>query len=392
MNEQKKPGHLSSPALFTSTPARFLMSVFIFFCALTALAPEKARAQAFVPVFDNQNFFVNSTTAANTTELAQKELLTDGIFNMAAKLVIQNITDSIVRWINSGFQGSPAFITDPDAFFTDVADQVAGNYIAGTELDFLCSPFALDIRAALNFNYSSKHRIVCRLTDAIKNVQDFTKFTQGDFNQGGWDGWFSMTQNQENNPYGAYAQAQGELTLRISAAQGREFTLASWGRGFMSWKDADGKIQTPGSVIESQINQVLPAGMQELQLADEFNEIVGALMGQLVQQVLIGGLSSVRTVKDNTYQNKLNQLNGSCAPDVATAKVGDLVGWRAFRSEGNASSYTYTWSGDAPLEGRTGQSINVQYTTPGVKRGSVRIGGGSGLNSVTCDSTVTVTR
>lgn len=388
MNEVKNTPHLSSSARISSYILGIFAPILIFFAFGLLCVPHQARAQAFVPVFDSQNFIENSITAANTTSLTQKELVSDGVFYMAARLVIQNITDSIVRWINSGFKGSPAFITNPDEFFTDVADQVAGNYIAGTELDFLCSPFQLEIRAALNFNYSSKHKIVCRLTDAIKNVQDFAKFTSGDFSQGGWDGWFSMTQNPGNNPYGAYTAAQGELSLRITTAQGRELSVAGWGNGFLSWKDDNGNIQTPGSVINNQLEQVLGSGVRQLELADEFNEIVGALMGQFVQQVLIGGLSNAQSVKDHTYDNT---LSGSCSSDRSTARVGESVTWSAYRYESGTNNYRYAWQGDGPLAGQTGNRVTVQYATSSVYAGRVNITGGSGLTVVNCSNTVTIT-
>ena len=129
-----------------------------------------------------------TNTSVNSTALNQKKnIFWTGVLKASTQIIISNITNSIVTWINSGFQGNPAFISNPESFFTDVGDQIAGNFIAGTELGFVCEPFSLDIRSALAINYSSTYvqRNYCRLTDAIRNTENFAKFTNGDFSQGG---------------------------------------------------------------------------------------------------------------------------------------------------------------------------------------------------------------
>lgn len=57
----------------------------------------------------------------NTTAINAKEYCLDAIVSTIGKLVIRKMTDSIVNWINSGFQGEPLFLSDPEGFFTDIA-------------------------------------------------------------------------------------------------------------------------------------------------------------------------------------------------------------------------------------------------------------------------------
>lgn len=299
-----------------------LLILAILGLSLDFISPSKSEAQVAVPVIEvagspllistltiqQQNLWV----AQNTSQLVYKELgpvglppvppvsvagsflSLDNITYSAAKIIISNITNSIVAWINSGFQGSPAFIENPSDFLTDVADQVAGNFIAGTELGFLCSPFSLNIRFALNFTYSSnfENKVYCRLTDVVSNVENFANFTAGDFSQGGWKSWFQITQTPSNNALGAYLSAQHEMNLRVSESQFIQDKLLTWGRGFLSFSDEDGNITTPGAVIEGQLENVLGSGVRQLELADEINEVVAALIGYLVQNVLLNGLSN----------------------------------------------------------------------------------------------------
>ena len=297
--------------------------------------PQKVQAQVAVPVYEtninliNNSFSVMSSTADvawNTALIAAKEVgvgqytppglsapipitgaqvapfagsSADSLAMILLKPLIQNFTNSLVEWINSGFQGGPLFVTDPANFFIGVADRTEGEFIAGSDLAFLCSPFALQIRLALNLNYSAAFRdqIACTLTGVIDNVDNFIN----DFEQGGWAGWFSLTQN--NNPYATYLAAQSELDIRLLSAQGIEGLKLNWGQGFLSWQDCvqedqNGKcvkyseVKTPGKVIESQLSQALGSNLRQLELAQEFDQIVAALVNQLFQQIIMqaGGL------------------------------------------------------------------------------------------------------
>ncbi len=55
-----------------------------------------------------------------------------------AQAILQRMIESTVDWANSGFEGNPAYVTDPDRFFTDIADDIAGEIIGGSDLGFLC--------------------------------------------------------------------------------------------------------------------------------------------------------------------------------------------------------------------------------------------------------------
>ena len=150
-----------------------------------------------------------------------------------------------------------------------------------------------------------------------------------DFNKGGWDAWFSMTQNSANNPYGSYLEAKIELDARIANAVNIKQDQLTQGRGFLSYEKCVGRtvtqediddhdfrivmgtlreensayagknvgdclgekqIVTPGSAIEGQLSNVLGTGVRQLELADEFDEIVGALIGQLLQKTVFSAL------------------------------------------------------------------------------------------------------
>ena len=227
-----------------------------------------------------------------------KEFTLDGIAFGIAKTLLKGVTNSLLNWINSGFQGSPAFVTDLDGFLLDVADQAAGEFIYGTELGVLCSPFALDIRLALDIEYqqSQFYEPVCTISGIVDNIENFSA---GTFSAGGWPGWFELTQNPNNNPTGAYLAASAELSARLINAEGRSLEILSANDFFLNievcdevhsstGKKTECQTSTPGHVISTQLNEALGLGQDALIEADEINEIIGALFAQLAQQAITG--------------------------------------------------------------------------------------------------------
>lgn len=280
----------------------------------------------------------------------QKNFSLDKIATMIAKQILHTMTMDIVDWINSGFNGNPAFLSNPEGFFLDAADQVTGDFIFKNGLTGLCSPFEIDIKAALYMGQAGyDKRYTCTLGTVINNYQNIPNsiyvnggningFMGGDFSQGGWPAFIAMTTEPQNNPTGAYLKAKSELNARISD-RGAAINLdLNRGGGFMSWEDCEEyetaisgslseddfanarsitdedrengdtlsigsdssyivkrkkcETKTPGSVIAGSVNKSLGAGQDELIAADDINAVVNALISTLARAVLTGGLKS----------------------------------------------------------------------------------------------------
>lgn len=285
-----------------------IATLFVVITLLSSFSPLTARkAEAFI-FTDWVNFAVNAITSAGTHALWIKEYALDAVAGQVMNLVIQRITASTVNWINSGFKGSPAFVTNPEAFFADIGDKAAGQYIfKDPNLNFLCGPIRAKIRITLAGAYNrgrDQTRWQCTLTKVGKNLDNF----MADFDNGGWENFFELTQRPQNNPIGAYIQAEGELFERLAQKQDIAKTDLLQGRGFLSFKtcekwsaptqDDNGNvapvcieegIATPGSVIETKLNNTLSIGNQKLAVADEINEIVSALLNQVAERI-VGGI------------------------------------------------------------------------------------------------------
>ena len=319
-------------------------------------------AKAQWATFDAGNMVQNTISAVSdvASEVLSyadnyKEMILDPIVSGLMKMIVQQITQSIVQWINSGFEGSPSFISNPGAFFLDIADQATGQFITGPFLKSLCSPFSIDIRIALAFKYRPRvlKRYECTLSTIIKNSKNAIKnasingFTAGDFKQGGWPAFVTMTTEPQNNPYGAYLQADFDLSVQIANQQAKKKDEVNQGRGFLSWRDpkclkatraynkeqalnkdyvdmaggdandsafamkneSDCPVQTPGSVIAGGLDKSLGSGTDALNLADEFGEIINALFAALVTKVIGATGLAGSSQKNSSGQSYLTQMN-----------------------------------------------------------------------------------
>lgn len=283
------------------------------------------------------------TAGAEVTHLGIKQVL-DGLAWTVAKLAIQTMTKSIVNWINGGFEGSPAFETDLSNSLRQLGDGVAQQFLVElANNQKIQSPFVENLVTKVGagyYLYSGREGIASRLRYTLdQSATDDKAFLAGDFNQGGWNAWFSAFMEPANNPYGAQMIASQELASAISDKANTYVQELGWGSGFLSWKgdcidpapastaqagaaptklsDAKGcinrKTETPGSVIEQTLIPNLNSPLHQLELADSINEIVGALASQLVSKVLGGG--GLRGVSQPA------QGGGSSALEQATAST-----------------------------------------------------------------------
>jgi hypothetical protein len=224
-----------------------------------------------------------------------------------ARVMLDQMTASIVSWINSGFEGKPSFVTNYQQFFTNVADQAAGEFIRGSALSFLCSPFQPQVRIAIAQSYARRGAAApsCSLTQVTNNIDGFLR---GNFSQGGWPAFISFTTTPTNNPYGAYMYGQTALNEYVSYSVDQNRLDVTVGQGFLSQQkcdtDAQGrktgcKITTPGQTINDTLATSLGTSYRQLELADNFDEIISAFVQQLLSRTLYGGLSSVTSASAN---------------------------------------------------------------------------------------------
>jgi len=281
---------------------------FVFSNAFFAF-PKKARAQW--AVIDPSNLVQNTFSAIADGSMWTKEFLLDTIAWVINDQILHQMTRQTVNWINSGFKGNPAFITNPGDLLKDAADQATGVFFEEMGMAGICQPFRVRLELALRTGWPFAERMRCTLSDAIANVENFEK----NFAAGGWAGWLAITTQPQNNIYGAYLEEAGELARRQEEQQSLVKLETSWGSGFLSTKKcveidsnkynlclenpaagipgssaevcekrlcARYETETPGSAIENRLNDALGADFRRLEVADEINEILGAMINQFI--------------------------------------------------------------------------------------------------------------
>jgi hypothetical protein len=292
-------------------------------------------------VYDPTNWIQNAISAVMsriisslTDALVIKEYTLDAIAFAIINMMIQQMSQDIVRWINSGFEGDPAFIRNFDGFLTGVGDRAVSEFLGGTELaQYLCSPFRIQIQAALEIQYTATRNFgssqnSCTLAGIEQNIRNFM---DGNIVAGNWDDWFRITQNPQYNTHGAMLAAQQKLSMNVGNVKAQQTTVLGWGKGFLSQQDCQTvenrrvcRTITPGSAIEDSLNEALGSPGRRIAVADEINEIFAALFNQLVTQAFsgVGGLLGLTggggTPQNTYYSNLYSQPSGASQTDLGS--------------------------------------------------------------------------
>lgn len=324
-----------------------VLTVFVIFGFAATYIPQPhinnvETAHAQFAVWDSGNFipnwggFIESTIqTVYQAWLYLKENVLDGIAWTIAKQIISNMTASLVDWINSGFEGSPAFVQDLNGFLLQAADEVVGRYIneLGGLGSFVCEPFRLDVQLAVAIQYDldrTDDEPVCTLTDVIDN---FEGFIDGTSRTNTWDDWLRLTSEPQNTPYGAVLKAKAGSRFRVINAKGEELEKTGWGGGFLSGElcntatGAEGEqedcfITKPGKMLQEALTFNLDSGRQSLIEADEFDEVLTSLLTQLANQAITGA-SGLLGLSGGTGESYTGYSRGSFTADLADGVINE---------------------------------------------------------------------
>ncbi|MCX6754977.1 MAG: hypothetical protein NT068_00350 [Candidatus Nomurabacteria bacterium] len=184
----------------------------------------QAKAES-VPVFDVTVYNNTKSTASSTSEIEastgsmnKNQGCLNSIGKAVAKMLLTEMTKSMVEWINGGFDGTPKFVHDIPGFFQDVAKNEILQF--GLEINNpLLFPFGKD------FIKMQKRRFVKQFADNAKYslneviANGNPGHTAADFKvsfaDGGWGAWNAMTQLPQNNPIGFNVAASNEMQIRL---------------------------------------------------------------------------------------------------------------------------------------------------------------------------------
>ena len=319
-------------------------------------------------------------------------------FNYAANKLkdelLHKMMQDTIQWVKGGYEGEPAFLTDPDQFLGDITDKYVGDIIASDErTKFLCDGFKLPYKFALNAEFyspnapgnknSGESPVVvpqCTLSKAIQNTKNafsdlsnfyvngdyknpdkadyvvdvnkyFNEFIKANSNSGNdiysatlmtmdsaqqaineenqkklddakrGDGYMSIEQCYDKNTgsynYDSLNQECSQKLNSCKANAGSDSAkLALCNDNFQKCLDSDGtkvcKYVTPGKVISREVSAAVGMERERLLLADDFDELLTAIINNLVSKVfdsLHGGLSGITDEDFNTVPDQFKNDN-----------------------------------------------------------------------------------
>jgi len=320
------------------------------------------------------------------------------------RIVVNQVVNSTVNWMKSGFDGKPAFVVDPKSYFGGLANGITGDYL-NQIAPGICSAFSAKIILALQNPYpgaNSYYTPQCTLTQIGVNIASFKDSFNGG---GGWNAWFALTQSDDNNPYEVYINAQGALNNKVTDAVNDELKKLDWGNGFKSVSTCKiyngfpkspgapynpsyapgeciqyGDVQTPGATIKSYLDSSLPANnyLSQIITADQFDKLLSSLAQGALQKFVFKNGGLLGSSSGNNNSGSVDTSSGTsastqtvqCSPSQDSATANDAeVTWFASSGIGNSATQ-FIWSGEG-VDGTVGDLAKVIYKTPGVKSASV---------------------
>jgi hypothetical protein len=277
----------------------------------TNVTSQTATTQATkpVPVLSDKELAEQKKTLAEQKSANYREETLNGMAFCIGNGLINAMSDSIVQWINNGFKNpdgtsGPGFLSNPGQFFQQIANQAVGGFFQGLGPigNIVCKPFDLKIRLALlnQYNNNGSGQQQCTL-DSIK--QNFSRFGQGGNYMGDW---FQLTQQDQNNAMGSYFIARDQMAKGIEYDVSKNKVEVDLGKGFLNLKKCvkysttakdlntgkpqctEWKTTTPGSEVQASLDRAMSSKTHRLEIATNFNQIVSALVNQIVIKAMSG--------------------------------------------------------------------------------------------------------
>ncbi|MDH5442045.1 MAG: hypothetical protein OEX08_00350 [Candidatus Nomurabacteria bacterium] len=312
----------------------------------------------------------------------QKERCEDGIAYAIAKTALEQVTKGIVDWINTGFEGSPLYLRDPNLFYENLFQiQTTGviNDIIGGESPFGPAVAQSLIRSTQNY---FQHQANYSYADILDGLGTTPQRFQANFSDGGWGALLALYSSPANTPTGLYIASSRELgvrtqNLRIPIGTQIRQELQQSG-GFLNVRkcvetkevitevgepvfDEDGLIieipaeesieqcvryetTTPGTAVASKLTGALGSGERQLELADDINESLGAVFDALLNNLVQKGLSSLSGALDGGSTDDTQSLFSANTLD----SVGGNEDWYYDNIQGDVNMEQLLITGFAP--------------------------------------------
>lgn len=237
------------------------------------------------------NRSLESTASELTVFQTNIKGLEDCLIYGGGQILLNNMTESTIKWIKGGYNGPPLYAVDPNKLFLDLADAVTGGLareirsiemcnFTGTGKQFqndLANSLELSTRSNASSKFADQLRCpfssvadprLCNYPPEVRanldkldaralafyqnlyckqiNPEQAAGAFYRDFRNGGWRAMES-TLSDSGNPLGTVIQASRELGERTDQAVKTEEQKLGWNSGFLNVPD-ESKCNYPGNL------------------------------------------------------------------------------------------------------------------------------------------------
>lgn len=259
-------------------------------------------------------------TKSTIKKTTNKECGLDFMANKIKKKLVNELIGNSIKWLKGSLDegDGPKFMLNPKQFLWDVTDEYVNTIIGNDDSKLtkaLCSNFSLSVKQAISLEFYGKNGSgnrddktptipTCTMENIAENISDVSgnlnKYNDADGKLKIDDFMRDLVEvnsNPNNNAFGAYINLSDSLKKLIGEKTDEKKEDVKRGNGFMSIErcekeNVDGKEKktncsyvTPGRILSDEIAGVLGMERKELEMADEFDEILQLLISRVMDSV-----------------------------------------------------------------------------------------------------------
>lgn len=264
-----------------------------------------------------------------------------------AKNMLAQVVNQTLGWATKGgIYGLPLFIQNPNQYLQNLTNEELNKFLQDQNDHPI---FAQSVQSIVMLSHTGVNDgRLGRTLNSNKATTAYNNFQQ-DFTSGGWGSFMNMNYN----PVGAVFNASNSISNNINTAQQNQNIERMSGSGFTDvktckkWQVAPLKIDsstgkpspytfakeptcsewetvTPGYIVAQQVANATLSTQRQLEIATNYNQVLGAYFDQLLTNLFTKGLVGASTGR-GTIQTRFD--DNSYLGDLFGGGAGGLFGY-----------------------------------------------------------------
>ena len=287
-----------------------IFSVFILFFLINISITNAVESGGLSSVAASN--WLNTAISGHSPQMnnSAKERALASISGAMKQEVVQKVNKSTIDWVNNGFDGKPAYMTDPYSVLRTTTEKVVEDVVYGDySLKHISPDFELPLKFAINDYYFGQKpgELSYQPVSTVNKYEDDEVFS--------WSKFLDMGTNPANSLFSNYYNLIDDIDRVVGERGSNLQEEIDRGKGYLSLRQCedgweyDGsseaakhcKIVTPGYTIAEQVNKAISSDVDRVIFANEVDELMGVLVDGLLSKTLSsGGLASI---SDPDYSN-----------------------------------------------------------------------------------------